>query len=51
MAELEQCLLPQGPRLQQNQRRKVFVLHGLGGIGKTELAFTYAHAFASGYPG
>src|SRR5208283_2392158 len=26
-------------------------VHGLGGIGKTELAFTYAHAFASAYPG
>ena len=26
-------------------------IHGLGGIGKTELAFTYAHAFASAYPG
>lgn len=25
-------------------------IHGLGGIGKTELAFTYAHAFASAYP-
>ncbi len=24
---------------------------GLGGMGKTELAFTYAHAFASVYPG
>ncbi len=26
-------------------------IHGLGGIGKTELAFTYAHAYASVYPG
>jgi hypothetical protein len=26
-------------------------VHGLGGIGKTELAFTYAHAFGSAYPG
>lgn len=26
-------------------------VHGLGGIGKTELALTYAHAFASFYPG
>jgi hypothetical protein len=26
-------------------------IHGLGGIGKTELAFTYAHAFAGVYPG
>ena len=26
-------------------------VHGLGGVGKTELAFTYAHAYASLYPG
>lgn len=26
-------------------------VHGLGGIGKTELAFTFAHAYASVYPG
>jgi tetratricopeptide (TPR) repeat protein len=26
-------------------------VHGLGGIGKTELAFTYAHAFAALYHG
>lgn len=26
-------------------------VHGLGGVGKTELAFTYAHAFAGVYPG
>jgi hypothetical protein len=42
VAELEQCLLPQGPRSQQNQRRKVFVLYGLGGIGKTQLAAHFA---------
>ena len=38
IAELEQCLLPQRPRSRQSQRRKVFVLYGLGGIGKTQLA-------------
>ena len=26
-------------------------IYGLGGIGKTELAFTYAHAYAGVYPG
>ena len=41
MAELERALLPQ----RQNMRQKIFVLHGLGGIGKTQLAveFTRRH--------
>jgi len=26
-------------------------IHGLGGVGKTELAFTFAHAYAGVYPG
>ena len=26
-------------------------IHGLGGIGKTELSYTYAHAYAGVYPG
>jgi hypothetical protein len=29
----------------------IFGIHGLGGIGKTELALTYAHAFGGAYPG
>jgi len=29
----------------------VAAVHGLGGMGKTELSFTYAHAFAHEYPG
>ena len=41
MAELESALLPQ----RQNMRQKIFVLYGLGGIGKTQLAveFTRRH--------
>jgi hypothetical protein len=38
MAELEQVLLP--PR--QSDCRKVFVLYGLGGIGKTQLSVAFA---------
>jgi hypothetical protein len=36
--ELEHALLPQ----RHNQRLKVFVLYGLGGIGKTQLAVDFA---------
>jgi hypothetical protein len=41
MAKLEGALLPQ----RQNLRQKIFVLYGLGGIGKTQLAveFTRRH--------
>ncbi|CAI6092354.1 unnamed protein product [Clonostachys chloroleuca] len=38
-AGLEQCLLPQQS---PTERRKVCVLHGLGGIGKTQLAIDFA---------
>ncbi|KAK3947253.1 hypothetical protein QBC32DRAFT_224584 [Pseudoneurospora amorphoporcata] len=36
---MERCLLPHSP---QNQQRKIFVLYGLGGIGKTQLAADFA---------
>jgi hypothetical protein len=38
MVELEHALLLQ----QYNRRQKIFVLHGLGGIGKTQLAVDFA---------
>jgi hypothetical protein len=45
MAELERALLPQRQNMRPNMRQKIFVLHGLGGIGKTQLAveFTRRH--------
>ncbi|KAF2711453.1 FabD/lysophospholipase-like protein [Pleomassaria siparia CBS 279.74] len=39
MAELERVLLP---RHDQSQRQKIHVLHGLGGIGKTQLTVEFA---------
>ncbi len=39
-------------RLVKDDRTGVITgVHGLGGMGKTELAFAYAHAYASAYPG
>ncbi|KAH8892820.1 hypothetical protein GQ53DRAFT_860990 [Thozetella sp. PMI_491] len=40
-AEIERCLLSQQTHSRSN-RRRVFVLHGLGGIGKTQLAVDFA---------
>jgi hypothetical protein len=48
MAELERVVLPQH---HQSQRQKRHVLHGLGGIGKTQLTLEFArrhhHLFSS----
>ncbi len=38
-------------RLQDDRAGVISGVHGLSGIGKTELAFTLAHAFAAEYPG
>ncbi|MEZ6056870.1 MAG: tetratricopeptide repeat protein [Planctomycetaceae bacterium] len=44
-------LLELRSRLANDRTGVICGIHGLGGIGKTELAYTYAHAFAGAYPG
>jgi tetratricopeptide (TPR) repeat protein len=44
-------LLDLRARLRDDRAGVVCGVHGLGGVGKTELAFAYAHAFAGVYPG
>ncbi len=44
-------LLTLRDRLKDDRSGVICGVHGLGGVGKTELAFTYAHAFAHAYPG
>jgi len=44
-------LLQLREQLKDDRAGVVCGIHGLGGIGKSELAFTYAHAFAAAYPG
>jgi tetratricopeptide (TPR) repeat protein len=42
MAQLEQVLLPQDDVKPQDERQKILVLYGLGGIGKTQLAAEFS---------
>jgi len=44
-------LLELRTRLTDAQAGVICGVHGLGGIGKSELTYTYAHAFANAYPG
>lgn len=44
-------LLALRARLKDDLAGGISGVHGLGGIGKTELAFTFAHAFAGAHPG
>ena len=46
MEQLEQTLLPRPTR---DMRRKVLILHGLGGIGKTQLAVAFARKYQKTY--
>ena len=46
MAQLTEALLPTSTNL---LRRKVFILHGLGGIGKTQLSVEFSRASRKSY--
>ena len=46
LEQLEQTLLPKPTR---DMCRKVFILHGLGGIGKTQLAVAFARKYQKTY--
>ncbi|KAI4767255.1 purine and uridine phosphorylase, partial [Aureobasidium sp. EXF-3400] len=46
MQKLEECFFPQQPQL---TRRKMFVVHGLGGIGKTQLCIEFVRRYQEKY--
>jgi tetratricopeptide (TPR) repeat protein len=48
---LDELLLLRERLIKDDRTGVIYGIQGLGGIGKTELAFTYAHAYASAYPG
>lgn len=48
---IEELLALRAQLIKDDRTGLIYGIHGLGGMGKSELAFTYAHAFASAYPG
>ena len=48
MSRIKQVLLP---TLTDQMSRKVFILHGLGGIGKTQLSVAFAREYRESYSG
>ena len=48
---LDELLLLRERLIKDDRTGVIYGIQGLGGIGKTELALTYAHAYASAYPG
>ena len=48
---LDELLLLRERLIKDDRTGVIYGVHGLGGIGKSELAFAYAHAYASAYPG
>ena len=48
---LDELLLLRECLIKDDRTGVIYGIQGLGGLGKTELALTYAHAYASAYPG